>query len=57
MRYEAALLVATQLGFCVLGTFINNMAFITMKDLPGIKASTYNVLLCHVVLGRKLVRE
>ena len=43
--------------FCVLGTFINNIAFITIKDLPGVKASTYNVLLGHIVLGRQLVRK
>ena len=43
--------------FCVLGTFINNIAFITIKDLPGVKASTYNVLLGHIVLGRQLVSQ
>ena len=57
VRYEAGVLVATQLGFCVVGTFINNIAFITIKDSPGVKASTYNVLLCHIVLGRQLVRK
>ena len=57
VQYEAGLLVATQLGFCVLGTFVNNIAFITIKDLPGVKATTYNVLLCHIVLGRQLVRK
>ena len=45
------------MGLCVLGTFLNNIAFITIKDLPGVKASTYNVLLGHIVLGRQLVRK
>ena len=43
------------MGFCVLGVFINNVAFITLKDLPGVRASTYNILLCHVVLGTFIV--
>ena len=48
---EVAILVGTQMGFCVLGVFLNNVAFITLKDLPGVRASTYNILICHVVLG------
>ena len=43
------------MGFCVLGVFINNIAFITLKDLPGVRASTYNILLCHIVLGTLIV--
>ena len=43
------------MGFCVLGVFINNIAFITLTDLPGVRASTYNILLCHIVLGMLIV--
>ena len=55
VQYETSLLVGTQMGFCVLGVFINNIAFITLKDLPGVRASTYNILLCHIVLGMLIV--
>ena len=46
-------LVATQMGFCVVGGFLNNVAFITLKELPSMRASTYNILLCHIVLGTR----
>ena len=47
------MLVATQMGFCVVGVFLNNVAFITLKELPSMRASTYNILLCHIVLGTR----
>ena len=55
VREEVTFLVSTQMGFCVVGTFLNNIAFITLKDLPGLRASTYNVLLCHLTLVNLLV--
>ena len=55
VRNEVALLVFTQMGFCVLGVFLNNVTFITLKDLPGMRASTYNVLLCHLTFVNLLV--
>ena len=54
MEKEVTLLVAAQMVFCVLGVFINNVAFITLKDMPGVRASTYNILLCHIVLGTEM---
>ena len=45
--------MATQMGFCVVGVFLNNVAFITLKELPSMRASTYNILLCHIVLGTR----
>ena len=55
LQDEVTLLVSTQMGFCVIGTFLNNITFITLKDLPGLKASTYNVLLCHLTFVNLLV--
>ena len=55
VREEVTFLVSTQMGFCVVGTLLNNIAFITLKDLPGLKASTYNVLLCHLTFVNLLV--
>ena len=49
------MLVATQMGFCVVGVFLNNVAFITLKELPSMRASTYNILLCHIVLGTRCI--
>ena len=53
MKQEVGVLVATQMGFCVVGVFLNNVAFITLKELPSMRASTYNILLCHIVLGTR----
>ena len=54
MKQEVGVLVGTQMGFCVVGVFLNNVAFITLKELPSMRASTYNILLCHIVLGTLL---
>ena len=54
VKQEVGVLVATQMGFCVVGVFLNNVAFITLKELPSMRASTYNILLCHIVLGTLL---
>ena len=48
VREEVVMLVFTQMGLCVLGTLLNNIVFITLKDLPGLRASTYNVMICHL---------
>ena len=53
MKQEVGVLVGTQMGFCVVGVFLNNVAFITLKELPSMRASTYNILLCHIVLGTR----
>ena len=53
VKQEVGVLVATQMGFCVVGVFLNNVAFITLKELPSMRASTYNILLCHIVLGTR----
>ena len=55
MKQEVGVLVATQMGFCVVGVFLNNVAFITLKELPSMRASTYNILLCHIVLGTRCI--
>ena len=53
VKQEVGVLVGTQMGFCVVGVFLNNVAFITLKELPSMRASTYNILLCHIVLGTR----
>ena len=47
-RSEVAVLVASQMAYCVLGMVANNIVFVTLKDRPGIKASLMNVILCHL---------
>ena len=41
VKEEVSVLVFTQMGFCVLGTLLNNIVFITLKDLPGLRTSTH----------------
>ena len=48
VKVEVVVLVFTQMGLCVLGTLLNNIVFITLRDLPGLRASTYNVMFCHL---------
>ena len=43
-----AVLVASQMAYCVLGMVANNIVFVTLKDRPGVKASLINVILCHL---------
>ena len=46
VKEEVAVLVFTQMGFCVLGTLLN---------LPGLTASTHNVLFCHLTFINLLI--
>ena len=55
VKEEVAMLVFTQMGFCVLGTLLNNIVFITLKDLPGLRASTHNVMFCHLTFINLLI--
>ena len=55
VREEVVMLVFTQMGLCVLGTLLNNIVFITLKDLPGLRASTYNVMICHLTFVNLMV--
>ena len=55
VKEEVMVLVFSQMGFCVLGTFLNNIVFITLKDLPGLKASTHNVMFCHLTFVNLLI--
>ena len=55
VKEEVAVLVFTQMGFCVLGTLLNNIVFITLKDLPGLRASTHNVMFCHLTFINLLI--
>lgn len=43
-------LVLSQMSFTCVGTLLNNLLLITLKDLPDISASTYHVLLANMVV-------
>ena len=41
-------LVLSQMSFTCVGTLLNNLLLITLKDLPDISGSTYHVLLANI---------
>ena len=43
-------LVLSQMSFTCLGTLLNNLLLITLKDLPDISGSTYHVLLANIAV-------
>ena len=45
-----AIIVLSQMSFTCLGTLINNLLLVTLKDLPEMSASTYHVLLANLGL-------
>ena len=42
------LIVLSQMSLAFLGTFLNSLLFVTLKDLPDFGASTYHVLLANL---------
>lgn len=43
-------LVLSQMSFTCVGTLLNNLLLITLKDLPDISGSTYHVLLANIAV-------
>ena len=43
------------MGFCFLGTLFNNTMFSTVRDMPGSRASTMNILLGNLFFCNMLI--
>ena len=55
LRMEVAVLVSSQMVYCILGLVLNNIVFVTLKDQPGLKATFINVMLCHLCFVNLMV--